>query len=172
MDEADRTRVFKEAYDKFHNEIAKSCFFQCHGQSALAKDITQDTFTNFWVALGRYDKVDQPRALLYKIMRNLVIDSFRAPKQASIDEMEEEYVQFGSLKDVEKADDVIEAQRIIDFLRTAPNSLFKSSLWLSGVKDMTIQEVAQFLGVTENNVSVRLHRGRKWIRQLIKSQKQ
>lgn len=80
MDEGFRRSV-SQAYLAFHDELLG--FLRRHlGSSADAADLAQDTFTQ-WLKSSSRQEVEQPRAFLYQIARNLLRDHWRRQRHAS-----------------------------------------------------------------------------------------
>lgn len=74
MDERFRGSV-SHAYQAFHGELLR--FLRRHlGSSADAADLAQDTFAQ-WLKWPGRQSVEQPRAFLFQIARNLLRDHWR-----------------------------------------------------------------------------------------------
>lgn len=74
MDERFRGSV-SHAYQAFHGELLR--FLRKHlGSSADAADLAQDTFAQ-WLKWPGRQSVEQPRAFLFQIARNLLRDHWR-----------------------------------------------------------------------------------------------
>ena len=115
--------------------------------------------------------------MLFRSLRNLIIDEYRKSKSYSLDAMMEAddggVIESNLLKDdtneLEAAFDRFDGARAVSLVRELPD-LYREILLLRYVNDRTIQEIAAIIGESENVVSVRLHRGLKKLRILLESE--
>ncbi len=74
-------RKFSKIYDKNLDKIYRFVYFKVNS-SEIAEDLTSETFLRAWKAFNRDDRhfekeIENPRAFLYQIARNLVIDHYK-----------------------------------------------------------------------------------------------
>lgn len=148
-------RAFGVLYDRYVQRIYA---FACHrlGDSALAQDLTATTFEKALLGLGRFRWQGVSfGAWLYRIARNEIAQHFRQAHHQA-DELEWEVL--------ERAPEAALAPSPNgrhDALHAAFGQLSEADrelLTLRFFEDLTSAAVAEILGITVNNVYVRLHR--------------
>lgn len=155
-------KSFDEAYDAYSDAVFRFCFFKT-SDSEKAFDLTQETFVRLWNYLRASEKeVDNMRALLYKIARNLIIDEYRKKDVFSLDALHESGfdVRFDGHRDIEREAHVREALHALHEL----DDPYREVALLRFVEGLKPKEVAEALSLSENVVSVRLNRAVKKLR--------
>lgn len=155
-------RSFDEAYTAYSDAIFRFCFFKTSDRER-AFDLTQETFVRLWNYLREDGRVvENTRALLYKIARNLIIDEYRKKDAFSLDSLRESGFDIRSdgHRDVEREIHVREA---LDALHKL-DDLYREVAVLRFVEGLKPKEVADALSLSENVVSVRLNRAVKKLR--------
>ncbi len=147
---------FLAAYDANHDAIFRLVFFQTRDRN-VALDLTQETFTRVWVYLQGGKTVDNLRAFLFQSARNAVIDYRRKKKSDSLDAMYEAGFEPAN-SDHEKILTQFDAKDLADTLELL-DAPYREVVTLRYLSELTISEIAATIGESENNVSVRLHRG-------------
>lgn len=157
-------QTFLKAYEEYSDAIFRFCIAKV-GNRDTALDITQDTFTKTWDYLVSGKTVDNTRAFLYRIARNLIIDHFRKKKSVSLDSMLAEGLDFQHHVH-ERNELIFDAQRSLDAL----HELSKKDadiLLMRYIQDMEIKDIADVMGEKENTISVRIHRALKKAQDII-----
>ena len=155
MDGADQNE-FIGAYDAFGDAIFRFIYFRVHDREQ-AKDILQETFVHTWEYTLRGKRIENIRAFLYRVARNLIIDDSRRKKAFSLDAMQDQ--GFDPPEDSrERIMRGIEERALLRFL-DAIDEQYREVIVMRYVDDLGPKEIAQILGETENAVSVRIHRG-------------
>lgn len=162
--EIDVENQFLEAYEDYSDAIFRHCYFRLSDR-AKAQSVTQETFLRAWEYLESGKEVKNLRALLYKIANNLIIDRYRAKKPLSVEALSEEGFAF-SIDDRDKLQDSIAGKEILSVLNEL-DDLYREAMVLRYVDDLSVQEISEVLGETENAISVRLHRGLKKLKALL-----
>ncbi|MCE9541735.1 RNA polymerase sigma factor [Candidatus Kaiserbacteria bacterium] len=148
---------FLEAYDANSEALFRHCVIRVRDREA-AKDIVQEAFSRTWLYLSEGKKVDHMRAFLYRVANNLIVDGSRKKKSASLDAMMEadgfEPVD-ESVKDFADTPASREAMHMLNGL----DEIYRTAISMRYVDEMSPREIAVKLGVSENVVSVRIHRG-------------
>ena len=150
------------AYDEHADTIFRFIAMKLSDREA-ARDLTQETFTRAWDFVSGGGVVDQWKAFLFRTAYNLVVDTYRKKKQVSLDEMIDEHeYEPADTSETHKVD-VIEMRRVrkaIDEL----DETYRDVVMLRFLEDLPPREIARILKLTENVVSVRLHRGVKLLK--------
>ena len=159
---------FLEAYEAYGDAIFRYCLFQTSRRD-VALDLTQDAFMKAWEYLENGNVVDNMRAFLYRIAGNLVIDYRRKKKSDSLDSMMETGfdVGFDERGNLERLLDGKEVMKLIE----AIPEMYRDALIMRYVDDLSVQEIAEITGETENNISVRIHRALDKLRTLAEDHK-
>ena len=148
--------LFLEAYQAHNDAIFRYCLFQTSNREK-AIDITQDTFTKTWEYIAMGNTVDNIRAFLYKTAKNLIIDGRRKKKTASLDDLLDDGFDT-PFDDREIHMARLDGEKAIELLDELGDT-YRECLTLRYVEDLSISEIAETLGESENTVSVRIHRG-------------
>lgn len=161
MDQDTAKAYFLEMYDLYADELYRFCLMKV-SQREKAEDLVQDTFTRFWQVLRDGKELDNPRAFLYTLARNRVIDWYRKKKESSLDELNEAGVDFAG-SDGSSITDAAEMRILLE----AVNGLDEPSrevLLLRFMEGWTPQEIADLNKESANAVSVRLNRALEKVR--------
>ena len=159
---------FLEMYDQLADGIYRHCFFRVNSKE-LAEDLTQDTFTKAWNYLLKGKAIDNPKAFLHHIAGNLVIDYYRKKKELSLDALAED----GYDPKGDGAEDILEdsaAKQAIASLQQLDVE-YREALTLRFVNDLSIGEIAETMALSENVVSVRIHRGVQKLKKILHYEK-
>ncbi|MEK7641321.1 MAG: RNA polymerase sigma factor [Patescibacteria group bacterium] len=155
--------LFIQAYDDHSDAIFRHCYFRVF-ERERAKELTQEVFIKTWEYLRNGQEVKNLRAFLYRVANNLVIDESRKKKTNSLDAMQE--LGFDPKDDTHnRLLNFVEGGEMIRLLNHLEPK-HREAISMRYLDDMDIQEIAAALGETENNVSVRLHRGLEKIRKI------
>ena len=156
---------FLAAYDEHADALFRHCFVRIRDRE-LAKDIVQETFTKTWMYLSEGKKIEYLRAFLFRVANNLIIDSSRRRKSSSLDSMIDDdgfEVVDESAKNPAEVPDARAAMQLLNSL----DSIYRTVITMRYVDGLTPKEIASILTVSENVVSVRIHRGILQLRERI-----
>ncbi len=161
----DYEKIFLEAYDKYADAIFRHCYFHLARGREEAKDLTQETFSRAWKYMAGGHKVENLRALLYRIATNLIIDTIRRKRAISLDELTEKGFEIGTTQERE----LIEKKADINILLSCLSDLdqkYREVVVLRYIDDLAVNHIAEIIGETENNVSVKIHRALDKLREI------
>ena len=164
MDHEQTKAHFLEIYDRYADDIFRFCVLKVSPRER-AEDITQDVFMRYWQSLREGTQIKNDRAFLYTLARNLIIDWYRKKKESSLDVLQEEGIDFGSLdhEDVLRGAEMREALEIVQTL----DEPSREAVLLRYVEGWSPQEIAALSGESPNAVSVRINRAIKKIQERI-----
>lgn len=148
---------FLVAYDDHADAIYRHCFFRVFSEGR-AEELTQEVFMRAWEYLASGKDVQNIRAFLYRIATNLIIDESRKKKEESLDQLLEtsdalEPIHDGH-KDMEKN---FLMKDVVAKIKSLPQEE-SQLLIMRYIDDLEPKEIAEILGVSANNVSVRINR--------------
>ena len=149
-----------EVYDSYVDSIYRFILLKV-SSGWVAEDLTSECFLKFIRHIKEGNKVENPRALLYQIARNVVIDWWR---KKSIETVPFEYVDESSGFMKRKGDDKIDQSILLQHLERLLPELkddWRELVTLRYVEQYTIQEVSEITGKKESTVRVSLHRAIK-----------
>lgn len=164
MDQHTTKAHFLTVYDQYANDIFRFCRLKVAG-TEIAEDITQEVFMRFWQQLRTKTKIQNERALLYTIARNLVIDWYRKRKESSLDVLEEQGIEFasGDHHTMEQSAQMNEVLAVVNQLDTPSREV----LLLRYVEGLTPKDIAVITGESANAISVRINRAIKKVQELL-----
>lgn len=155
-------KQFNDLYTAEVDSLFRYCFFRVSDREQ-SKDIVQEAFMRLWDTLTKdVEKIKNPRALLFKITSNLVIDWYRKKKAISLDNLLDS--ESGD-NDLQISDDSFEQIEIQSegkiFLKhiSSLDSTYQQVVYLRYVEDLSPKEIAEIVGLSVNVVSVRINRG-------------
>ena len=156
MEKAESEKEFLQFYDSESDALFRFVFFRVSDRET-AKDIVQESFLKLWEVLVSQAKVENPRALLFRIASNKVIDRYRKKKEYSLDLLEEAGYDAPQIENV-PIEERIDLHAALETLQALPEK-YREAVWLRNVEEWSVKDIAAHLGETVNVVSVRIHRG-------------
>ncbi len=155
---------FMQAYDQFSDAIFRHCWFRI-GDREKAKDLMQDTFTKSWQYIADGGVVQNLKPFLYRVANNLIIDEYRKKKELSLDSLQTLGFDPG-FDDRNRNDNRIDAKLAVSVVNQLDDK-YKEVVLMRYIDDMSPSEIAEAVGESENNVSVRIHRGLKQLKEIL-----
>ncbi len=153
--------IFFDIYDKHYSEIKR--FIAITVKDAwIADDLTQETFLRVERKLDTLEDPSKVRSWIYRIAYNLCQDYFRADSRSgnkvSIEDHHAALIMSPSVvKDLEKKE---MGSCVHQQMGLLPESQ-KTVIELYEIMGLAQKEIAEILGISVENVKVRLHRARK-----------
>lgn len=155
---------FMRWYEELSDALFRHCYFRVY-ERERAKDIVQEAFTRTWDYTRSGRKVDNPRAFLYRVLNNLIIDESRKKKSLSLEALNEEGFDPGEDTRGQLADH-LEVREVLETLEGLSEEQ-RRIIIMRHVDGFGPKEIAEVLGTRENIVSVRLHRAIKQLRKIL-----
>jgi RNA polymerase sigma-70 factor (ECF subfamily) len=175
-------QAFIWLYDQYAPKIYRFIYLKTNSPQD-SEDLTSEVFFRLWRSLGRTVPEGQssedcpsgtvlqnPRALLYQIARNLVIDYYRRkPKKELIIDEEKEKV----LENIPSQDDLRQKMALesdLVHIRKALTQIkeeYQEIIIWHYLDDFSIKEIAQILEKPEVTIRVQLHRALKALRRTV-----
>ncbi len=163
----DFERHFLEIYKQNADAIFRYCLLRVSDRE-LAKDIAQETLMKVWQYAQKGPEILNLRAFMFKTAKNLVIDQYRKKKVTSLDGLMEQGFDVGA-EISETLIDKIDGERAMAFLGTIPEK-YRDAIYMQYVEGLSVKEIAEISDETENNISVRIHRGLQKLRSISRDQ--
>lgn len=120
-------------------------------------DLIQDVWIAVWEALPRLNNPTDLKPYIARITQNICVSHVRRAVRRRTQGLSDDLSDPAPLPDL-KTGQCVKLARLIEAVRNLPENL-KSvvSLYL---EEMPIKDIAQTLGISESNASVRLHRAK------------
>ena len=163
---ADIESQFIQACTDHSDALFRYCFFKTRSKE-MSKDLVQETYMKTWNYLVKGQSIDNMRAFFYKTLTNLIIDEYRKKKTVSLDELEEIGLD-QSTNDIELYYDKLDAEKALLVLDEIGGS-YKDVIIMRYVQDLSLKEISDITGESENSLSVKIHRGLKKIKIVLKA---
>jgi RNA polymerase sigma-70 factor (ECF subfamily) len=138
------------------------------GDPALADDLMQESYVRY-LAASRPESLQAEgevagRRYLFRIATNLLRDHWRRPRQASIEEIPEEF--FAATASSAQSDSQAVLGPALKQMRPRDRQL----LWLAYAEGYTHREIAEVTGLASASIRLLLFRARRKIARLLREQ--
>ena len=156
---------FLSVYEGYSDAVFRFCYLRLF-ERELAKDFMQQAFLKTWEYLSTGKQVDNLKAFVFKVARNLIIDYKRVKKESlSVESLVEEGYEVVKLEmDWNLKIDLQKLKSLLNEL----DDLHSEVLNLRYIEGFGPKEIALIVGESENVVSVRINRGLKKMKELVK----
>jgi len=159
-----KEQQFLKLYDELSEAIFRHCYFRIFNRET-AKDLMQEAFKKTWEYLTDGGKIDSPKAFLYRVANNLVIDRSRKKESLSLDDLREAGFDPGA-DGRSKIENMVDGRALMNVLEKF-DSADRQLILMRYIDDLTPKEMAAILNENENLISVRLHRALKKVREIL-----
>lgn len=154
---SDKEKFFLEMYQNHAEPLYRYLVFRIFAVPR-AEELLQELFLRFWQSVEKGTRIEQPRAFLYTIALNLVIDEKRKRRESSLDALLEE----GKLPEP-VGEGLLQVERNVTFREVMDrlkvlNEQERELVLMRYVDDLLPREIAQIRGTSANVISVQLHR--------------
>jgi RNA polymerase sigma-70 factor (ECF subfamily) len=153
----DLETYYRTSRDRLYGYLLRLC-----ANADLAADLTQDAFLRYASRYG-VDRI-QP-ALLYRIARNLMIDTFRKRKPDTA--LTELLIDERNNPEID-ATVHSEFRRTLEALQRLKPEDREILALVSGDDELGYGDIARIMGISEGNVRIRVHRARMRLREALK----
>ena len=163
-------KEFLDLYDQHANSIYRFILFKV-SNADMAWDLAQDCFMKVWEYWSRKPgEIANPKAFLFTVARNLVIDFWRARARTQTVELDTETMDVAidvgnSAHDrLVLRDEIQEVMQLLD--RLPPDD--REVLTLRFTEELSFREIAHITGKGEIAVRVQAHRAIKKLKLMLK----
>ncbi len=166
----DQRKKFTDLYTQESDPLFRFCMLRVSGREQ-ALDLAQEAFTRLWKALVEGKPINNQKAFLFVIARNLIIDWYRKIKATSLEGLsdEDEEFDFPDESGFGKIELSAEASRVVAMIDQLEPQ-YKEVIYLRYVEDLPPKEIANVLNIKANVISVRITRGMKSLRKLMNAE--
>ena len=164
MSPNDKKKFFSNFYDKHINSVYRFIYLKVSSRE-MSQDLTAEAFKRLWESIQAPTEIKNPRAFLYQIARNLIVDHYREkgrePIKIQPEELEIESQEKGPSVQAEDAEKADEIQQALSKLKDNYQNVL---IWYY-LDEMSIEEIAELENKSENAVRVTIHRGLEKLRE-------
>lgn len=156
-EEAQKEELSK-AYGDFNKGLYSYAFFKVSNHE-IGEDMVQETFVKTWKYLVSKGKIDGMKSFLYHILNNLIVDEYRKRKRkpTSLDTLTDGGFT-PSIDNSEELFNTIDGKVAVLLIKKLPD-IYREIVHMRYVQDLSLKEMAEITGQSENTLSVRVHRG-------------
>jgi len=164
-----KKRQFIKFYNQNSPKIYRFIYLKVNSKHD-AEDLTSDAFFKFWQNLNENkEKIDNPRALLYKIAGNSVIDFYRKKSRTELISDPEDSI-LAQIADKSDLNSRINLKTDIIQIKKALNNIkeeYKDIIIWRYLDDFSPKEISQITEKPEGTIRVLIHRAMKSLKQAI-----
>lgn len=149
-------KEFAELVNRYKDVIFKVCYVYASREEL--EDYYQEVLIQLWRSLPKFRNESKMSTWIYRISLNTCISYVRKNKK----------VNKVSLIDLDFIDNDIEKKYYIDELYLLINRLnkFEKAIILLWLEDRDYEEIASIVGISKNNVAVKLNRIKEKLRRM------
>ncbi|MEJ6524259.1 MAG: RNA polymerase sigma factor [Opitutales bacterium] len=148
--------TWKDALFRFFDRSLKN--------KADAEDLTQRVFIRVYQSASRYQPSAKFSTYLFTIARNLLIDEIKKNNRRQMSIYSDELAQGQS---VDQVDQVKEWNEVLDFAIKEIPEYYSTALLLRVQRELTYQEIADIMKVSESRVKTWIHRARSHLKKTL-----
>lgn len=161
--------AWKELVEATHREVYTLCLRILNDPNDAA-EATQDAYVKAWRGLAGFRGDAQFTTWLYRVASNAAISKHRSRKRRRIHEVGAEDEVLSGMAASGSVEATVEVRRDVraveDAIRELPDH-YRSAVVLRDVYGLSIDEIARELKITETAAKVRVHRGRKKLKEAL-----
>jgi RNA polymerase sigma-70 factor (ECF subfamily) len=158
--------TFKSLHSQYHGMVLTLCRGFMKGDADLARDLTQDVFINVWNALPGYRAEASYKTWIYRITVNTCLLQIRKEKNKVNVPLEVVVHKTEANSDNEQIENEQMLYQAIGQLDEIERIIIMMVL-----EEVEYEEIARIIGITENNLRVKIHRTRSKLKTLIENGK-
>ncbi|MGE5405608.1 MAG: RNA polymerase sigma factor [Candidatus Saccharibacteria bacterium] len=174
---ADTLKGNLDAFEELVGRYQKPVFrvaYRMMGNHEEAEDVAQEVFINVYNKMYQFDPSKKFAPWLFKITTNTCISRLRRKKkvvllnfeEAATRQIEYEHSDYiDPLANLERA----ELRETVNKAMLEMPETYRAIIILRYQMDLTNSEIAETLGITRENVEVKMHRARKMLRGILAS---
>ncbi len=137
-----------------------------------AEEVSQDTFIKVYRSLNKFKGDSKFSTWIYKVAYNSCLDQIKKNKKHQNNVEINEYSQH-QIKTIDNAFDVLVEEERNQIIQDCMNLLPSEDSFLLTLyyfEEQSLEEIANIVGLTANNVKVKLFRSRKKLASILKEQ--
>lgn len=157
-------KEFLAVYDAHADAVFRRCLFKTSDRE-VASDLTQEAFTRTWDYLAKGKEVDNLKAFIFTVANNLIKDYYKKKRAIAMGHMGDFDPQ-RIADEVENIDAKVRVEEVIRALQELKEE-DRDVLTLNMLDGFGPKEIGEMLDERENTISVRLHRAKSRLREVL-----
>lgn len=158
--------VFQTLHSDYHGMVLTLCRGFMKGDSDLAADLTQDVFINVWNALPGYRAEASYKTWIYRITVNTCLLQIRKDKKRTNVPLETAV----HATETDTGNKQVEAEQVL-YHAIGKLEEVERLMIMMVLDEVEYEEIANILGITENNLRVKIHRVKTRLKTLIEDER-
>ncbi len=168
--------AFGRIYDLYVDKIYRYIYFKVIkiGSKEEAEDLTSETFLKIWDYINREENIDieigNPKALLYKIARNLVASFYRQGDWKKFVNLSGEFEHIDDKQDIEEKiildHEMSQIENALHYLKDE----YQEAIILKYIEGFSDKEIAKILDKTIGAVRTLLYRALQELKEILKKE--
>ena len=165
--EKERRLALTEAHDDFTVGLNSYANYKVNNKET-GEDLVQDTFIKTWNYLVKGGEIASMKSFLYHILNNLIVDEYRKRKNksSSLDVLVEAGFEPG-VDDSERLTNILDGRSAALMIQGLPET-YKNIIQMRYMQDLSLKEISDITGKSENSIAVQVHRGLEKLKVLCK----
>lgn len=158
--------TFQTLHSDYHSMVHTLCRGFMKGDSDLAADLTQDVFINIWNALPGYRAEASYKTWIYRITVNTCLLQIRKDKKKVNVPLETAV----HTEETDTGSKQVEAEQIL-YRAIGKLDEVERLIIMMVLDEVEYEEIANIMGITENNLRVKIHRIKTRLKTLIENER-
>jgi RNA polymerase sigma-70 factor (ECF subfamily) len=161
---------FYEVYEQYYDRVRQFILASVKNRW-VADDLVQETFLRVLQKLPQVRDQTKLSSWIYRIASNLCQDYFRSPSRKLIPLADNPAGELPGEPSLEKQIEQYQTSLLVqDMIKLLPEPM-RQVIYLCDIKEESHQEAAALLGISLENVKVRLHRARKKLKSILEEKR-
>ncbi len=156
-----RQQIFDQLFAEYRDWIFRLCYSYTRSE-IQAEDLVQECFFKVWINLASFQHRSDYSTWIYRIAANTCLMQLRKEKNNPI-----EYHENLMDKPSDEKPDEKEEQSNILYKAIAQLNEIDRIIISMILEDISQKQIGDVLGITENNVNVKVHRIKKQLKELL-----
>lgn len=156
-----KQQIFDQLFTEYRDWIFRLCYSYTKSE-IQAEDLVQECFSKVWLNLSSFQHRSDYSTWIYRIAANTCLMQLRKEKHNPIEYHE-------SLKEnaVVEKDDHREEHTTLLYKAIAQLNEIDRIIISMVLEDIPQKQIGEVLGITENNVNIKVHRIKKQLKELL-----
>jgi RNA polymerase sigma-70 factor (ECF subfamily) len=161
---------FYEVYEQHYGRVRKFILTSVKNPW-VADDLVQETFLRVLQNLSKIRDQNKLSSYIFRIAANLCRDYYRSPSRKLIPFEDNPAGELPGESSLEKEIEQYQTSLLVqDTINLLPEPM-RQVIYLCDIKEESQQEAAALLGISIENVKVRLHRARKQLKAILEEKR-
>nr|WP_315152238.1 RNA polymerase sigma factor [uncultured Flavobacterium sp.] len=156
-----KQKIFDQLFTEYRDWIFRLCYSYTRSETQ-AEDLMQECFSKVWINLSSFEHRSDYSTWIYRIAANTCLMQLRKEKNNPVEYYENIKDNFTEEKPEDK-----EEQSAILYKAIAQLNEIDRIIISMVLEDVSQKQIGEVLGITENNVNVKVYRIKKQLKELL-----